>query len=542
MMGGTLSQQGTGAYLNSVAQGVAGNLTFSAVCALCAAFGLIKGKDISDLQNWPLWMALVGLCGVGFVGAGANAFRLWWKKRQIARASGERLTIILANLVGDDAHASQKEKVRDSLRHYLGASIQILKYPQAFAIAADGHDDAELAKTHKRAQKLLAQQRGDVLIWGRVDPSGGIALHFTGRLCATSETESYRQINETERPLELPIKFDRDLGAAIAARVVAVGDALIDRQGCFLNRYADTFAEQIKPLVAHPKANWTADARGAVFFAYGVAKDLSGREHPDSAALEEAVAAYRTALEEWTRDRVPLDWAMTQMNLGNTLGKLGERENGTGRLEEAVAAFRAALEERTRDRPLDWAMTQMNLGNALKTLGARESGTARLEEAVAAYRAALEEMTRDRVPLDWAMTQSNLGAALRTLGERENGTGRLEEAVAAYRAALEEMTRDRVPLAWAMTQSNLGNALSTLGERESGTARLEEAVAAYRAALEEWTRDLVPLQWAMTQNNLGGALKTGSARAGRGVLRRLLRPIARRWRNGRKKPLHTGMT
>ena len=71
---------------------------------------------------------------------------------------------------------------------------------------------------------------------------------------------------------------------------------------------------------------------------------------------------------------------------------LGERESGTARLEEAVAAYRAALEERTRERvPLQWATTQNNLGNALATLGERESGTARLEEAVAAYRAALEE-------------------------------------------------------------------------------------------------------------------------------------------------------
>ena len=62
--------------------------------------------------------------------------------------------------------------------------------------------------------------------------------------------------------------------------------------------------------------------------------------------------------------------------------------------------------------PLDWAMTQNNLGNALRRLGERESGTARLEEAVAAYRAALEERTRERVPLDWATTQNNLGTAL----------------------------------------------------------------------------------------------------------------------------------
>ena len=79
-------------------------------------------------------------------------------------------------------------------------------------------------------------------------------------------------------------------------------------------------------------------------------------------------------------------------NLGIALWTLGERESGTGRLEEAVAAYRAALMERTRDRvPLDWATTQNNLGNALSTLGERESETARLEEAVQAYRSALEE-------------------------------------------------------------------------------------------------------------------------------------------------------
>jgi hypothetical protein len=49
-----------------------------------------------------------------------------------------------------------------------------------------------------------------------------------------------------------------------------------------------------------------------------------------------------------TRERVPLQWAGTQMNLGTALQTLGERESGTARLEEAVAAYRSALEERTR--------------------------------------------------------------------------------------------------------------------------------------------------------------------------------------------------
>jgi len=36
----------------------------------------------------------------------------------------------------------------------------------------------------------------------------------------------------------------------------------------------------------------------------------------------------------------------------------GERESGTARLEQAVTAYRAALEEHTRERvPLQWAMS-----------------------------------------------------------------------------------------------------------------------------------------------------------------------------------------
>ena len=116
----------------------------------------------------------------------------------------------------------------------------------------------------------------------------------------------------------------------------------------------------------------------------------------------------------------------------------GSRESGTARLEEAVAAYRAALEERTRARvPLDWAMTQMNLGNALRALGERESGTARLEEAVAAYRAALEERTRERVPLDWATSTGSQGVALRLVAERRGDLATAERALAQITAAFE---------------------------------------------------------------------------------------------------------
>ena len=127
---------------------------------------------------------------------------------------------------------------------------------------------------------------------------------------------------------------------------------------------------------------------------------------------------------------------MTQMNLGGALTRLGERENGTKSLEEAVAAYRAALEERTHERvPLDWAATQNNLGTALGSLGVRENGTKRLEDAVAAFDAALEERARERVPLQWAMTTGNQGVALMLLAERCDDAKTAKQALQQIEAA-----------------------------------------------------------------------------------------------------------
>ena len=164
--------------------------------------------------------------------------------------------------------------------------------------------------------------------------------------------------------------------------------------------------------------------------------------------------------------------AAARNNLGYALATLGQREGGTALLKEAVAVFHAALQELTRERsPLDWAMTQNNLGSSLATLGARESGTTRLEEAVAALRAALEEWTWERVPLDSSGTQNNLGNALLRLGERESGTARLREAVSAFRAALDEWTRRSARLGGDAKQSRYRASCARGARGRCGAAR-----------------------------------------------------------------------
>ena len=328
-------------------------------------------------------------------------------------------------------------RVANDYKH-LQAQVKALNLDNPTARGLVDRAKAEIAAGHfADAHQLLAQAR-------------------------QAQIAAFQEAQKLQDQAQAAVEAGR-LGAAAAA--AAEGDLAITE--LHYMQAADLFkqAQELVPAGHTSQRAAYIDQRADALY-------RQGADRGDNAALQQAIDIQKLVLQDRPRDLVPLDWAMTQGNLGNALERLGERESGTARLEEAVEAERAALEEYRRDRdPLNWAATQMNLGNALTMLGERERGTTHLEQAVAADRAALEEEKRDRVPLAWAMTQNNLGIALWRLGERESGTVRLEEAVVAYRAALEEGTRDRVPFRWAMTETNLGAALQKLGERESGTAR-----------------------------------------------------------------------
>jgi tetratricopeptide (TPR) repeat protein len=81
--------------------------------------------------------------------------------------------------------------------------------------------------------------------------------------------------------------------------------------------------------------------------------------------------------------------------LGNALRALGERESGTARLEEAVSAFREALKEYTQERvPLQWAFTQMNLALVYRALFEKDHQLNYLDDALEAADRGLEEFRK----------------------------------------------------------------------------------------------------------------------------------------------------
>lgn len=323
-----------------------------------------------------------------------------------------------------------------------------------------------------------------------------------GELRTATEKLNRLVRNSARRKAEVQAAMEAGLSTALVALgKPEIGTELFERA---VTGYRA--ALQIFTLERHPE-QW-AHAMNDL----GVALVALAERETGSKRLEEAVSVYRGALEERTRGRAPLAWAMTQNNLGVALATIGERESSTIRLEEAIIAYRAALGERTRDREaLVWAATQNNLANALVRLYKLQGEHKHLDEGIATYRLALEERTRNRVPLQWAHTQRNLGGALIERGKRDKSNEDLIGAVTLFRAVLGEHTRERLPMDWAATQIGLGAALRALAEQEQSANRLADAVDAYRAALQVLSPEESPLAWAMAQNNLGNALRKWAA-------------------------------
>ena len=154
-------------------------------------------------------------------------------------------------------------------------------------------------------------------------------------------------------------------------------------------------------------------------------------------ASPRSIAVCRAALAKCSREREPLEWAAAQTDLGNALLAQGAGVPSTVHFEEAVSAYRAALEEYGRAHTLrrNGRRRSCNSDTRSSFLAATKTVRANSRKPSQAYRAALTNRTRLQ---QWASAQFNLGSALVTLGEREGDTTRFEEAVAAYGAALEQ--------------------------------------------------------------------------------------------------------
>ena len=198
-----------------------------------------------------------------------------------------------------------------------------------------------------------------------------------------------------------------------------------------------------------------------------------------AANLERAIACFTEALRFFTAEAAPLDYAMTQVNLGAAYALAPHRgPGGQPGAGHYLLHPRAAVLHR-RGRPARLRPDPEQPGPRLLR-AAHWDRAANLARAIGCYIEALRFRTAEAAPADYAMTQNGLGAAYAALPAGDRAAN-LAQAITCYTHALRFFTAEACPSEYAGIQNNLGTAYVELPTGDRGE-NLRRAIACYRGA------------------------------------------------------------
>ncbi|MBX3572601.1 MAG: caspase family protein [Mesorhizobium sp.] len=315
---------------------------------------------------------------------------------------------------------------------------------------------------------------------------------------------------ETSKPGDHALALN-NIGVAQVELGTRLGDPSMFKEAAQVHHQAlDVFTRESDPV----QWAWTQSLLANAFL-------MQSEYDADPELYAAAVGAYEASLEVRTRESYPIDWARVQQNIGIARLGLARRTDSVAAVDEAIAAFELASLEFTRDRiPQEWANTQTNLAAAKRLKAALADDKDLLKEAAGLYRALLAYIDKDEAPLQWAITYNNLANVLRDYGAKTDDVSFLRAAVKIYEEVLTVNSAAETPLAWAQTHANRADALSDLARLEKNDALLEDAVSAYRTALTGWTRERAPIDWAATTAALANILDEIAGKTGNEAYRK----------------------
>ncbi len=205
-------------------------------------------------------------------------------------------------------------------------------------------------------------------------------------------------------------------------------------------------------------------------FNYAMTQNNLGATYQNLAELEEvenkvanckrAITAFQEALKVYNLGDFPKGYAMTQNNLGNLYQTIAaaekEAEKKVANYKLAIEAYHKTLKVYSLDHfPIDYAMTENNLGRAYRRLAELEEKAKNCRLAIAAFQEALKVRTFDQFPIPYAKTQIGLGTAYGTLLDVEDKPGNCKRAKRAFEEALSVYEKEKLLQDLAGVKRNL---------------------------------------------------------------------------------------
>jgi tetratricopeptide (TPR) repeat protein len=222
--------------------------------------------------------------------------------------------------------------------------------------------------------------------------------------------------------------------------------------------------------------------------------------------LEQAMSYHESALQVYTFERYPFQYAKTYSQLGIICQHFGIASGKQEFIEQAISSYKTALWVYDREKfPEQWTMLQTYMGCAYAYRSQGKTSD-NIDYAIYCHEIALYVVPRTLFPTIWATAQTHLGDAYRQriTGDRPEN---LKRAMACYREALLVFTQKSFPREWAAIHTKLGFIFQHARAEEiemDVDMNLRCAIVCYEGALDEvYTLESFPVERAATLVSLG---------------------------------------
>ncbi len=397
----------------------------------------------------------------------------WFRRRKAAQSATiqRRPRVVAVTPLSTEAEFDQRPFLMEALGGIPGVVIKPTAKPLS-------NDDSALNRNGFRAKQAARQamidEKADLLIWGGEDPTGRlIELRFApANIPAVERLGAF----PSEARLVIPADFKEEWHSLLkAVMMAAMGDA---------GDPLPALVADAKGIGLSPPPTLGAGGQASVAMAFSFAALLAGfsRRRPDLTAM--ANSTLKAVLP-----RLPMEAVGERLAAHKAVALLLETESektGTVEtLEQAVAAFRGAIECTDKNaEPRAWAFLHTRLGGSLFRLDLKTGEEGVLKEAIGCYQLALQVYVRNEFPWRWAETMNALGQALQVYGDLFRSEAILEKAIDILRAATEVRTADGAPLLYAATRNNIGSAHFLIAKHTGDPDHMRLAALAFRDALD----------------------------------------------------------
>lgn len=489
----------------------------------------IVSLDPNDPKDWP-WIAAAAAAipaSIVIVWAVRSAARRR-ARRQVGRASGNRIAILIARLVGDDRFNGSRQTVLETIQARFGESVELMTWPESLAIS-EGHNEKSEETAGRTVREWLATTGCDVLVWGRVRGQQVLSLRIGGRL--------QRPYALDEKTLSLPDDFGADLVTSITQ--VALDDAEVAAdQGNVSIEQLRRVARRIEMISRQVQSHQIALAYSGVLSRIG---QFVGDQEMRFQAVDIAVAAVKNdaqnldkdhlfranfnicsmlmSLAEWSLGRSSLDEALKyfesareihpeishDLNYAILLSQFGDHELDKVKIEQAISIFDKLTKlELSPQNEETIGKAWHNRGISYLCLFSQTSDTSYIDKSIESFQEALNFRRQDNAPLYWAKTMNSLGGAYEkkseVSGDSDNARIALRHLTAARSLYMERDMQGSV----SDITYNIGCALSAAGVLDQDRDALVAAITELEAAEQAWAGQ-PDKRWMNVQNALGSA-------------------------------------